>query len=796
MKSIEIEDTYLRYEKATPNFVIRFFQSNKWQFLIFFSIFIPLMFINLFYPGLTSITATNEEVAMIAGAAFAAGLDWSEVISLIAFYWFGFTALLFPVFLIDFSPYIILVIMRAANTALVAFGGVIAFNIMTRIFDMEKKVSFTASIAAACSLYNLIMIAVITNENILIFLDWIILYVLLSMSKKSKDGNSTVALSLILSFLMCYGLLVHTRMIFIWGAVFVFLLSQFIISKKILVNIRVFIPSFLLLYFLSRNLINYVQSELWLLPYDETLVNSIEQVGGSLFSLAGLLERLTVSGLIAFFRTALGQAWSAFVITGGLIPLLFVSLSFVLYSKFRDKRGTMEHNRERPYEENNYLYLASLYTLVQLFAIIVLTAYSTIPTISSLTPDTRWLIYQRYWGPAAGPVVVLSVTLLYKMKKQIASRLIFVSAISLVFLNILFAYFVAPLMYGVRSRSGIFTFYSAMAFWSPGEEPFRATHFFVITIIASTITSVVYFFVSMRKFTFMSVFLLGFFLYNHGFSAIRIGIPNSQQLATEYKHIIHFFSETDISSIDYPRIYVRGHVHSLANIQFNLNRHRIIPITQEAYYPFVDTSQIPIYVTNSVGAGSGSLYMFFGRNHKLVDFGLAGEDISLHYILIDTNNSELVSKVENAGYSLFNFDTLFFEANQLNYLRFNESHEIELPYLAPGDIQFGPYINLPSGLYEVLVTGSGFLNANFSASHSGGVHEIALQELAITNYAATFFFTLESSERQVEFLTANNGCSLIEIEGIRLRILERIPANEIAFASPTLLDEPLIREGE
>ena len=81
---------------------------------------------------------------------------------------------------------------------------------------------------------------------------------------------------------------------------------------------------------------------------------------------------------------------------------------------------------------------------------------------------------------------------------------------------------------------------------------------------------------------------------------------------------MNLFDDANITSREYPLIYANavGWGLPLLNLQFNLYRHSIIPMTRYEYYPFVNTSQIPIYITDNLQTGSSSFNMFFGHSHK------------------------------------------------------------------------------------------------------------------------------------------------------------------------------------
>jgi len=138
--------------------------------------------------------------------------------------------------------------------------------------------------------------------------------------------------------------------------------------------------------------------------------------------------------------------------------------------------------------------------------------------------------------------------------------------------------------------------------------------------------------------------------------------------------------------------------------------------------------------------------------------------------------------MESVGYSESAFDTLIFGTNTLRFCQFSRELAVAAPFFATRNIQLGPQVHLPAGRYEVTFTGQRLLGANFLATHSEGEHHIDIFDLYRSDNIVKFSFTLESNERQIEFLKTNNIFHLAEVNKIQVRIAERLPINRITFA--------------
>jgi len=779
-------------EQATSNnqnFARRFFHSYNWQILIFFVLFIPLGAFTFFIQGYIHPSASMELISMV-GSALLAGLDWSAVIAGYFYTGFGSTLPLFPLFLFNLSPYDILVGMGLFNTALLAFCGVIAYNIMTGIFEIEcKKITVFTSIAAACLYMNLWHSNMINNHTMMVFLDWSVLYLMLTMVKRLELGKSNILQSFLLSFLMCYGFLVHTRILFLWGAAIVFFIAYLICRKKLIINIWAFLPSFAVLFFLANIFVNYVQTTVYLVAAEEGLQNDVAWIGRVLTHFDYSLYLHTI--FIAFSSMIVAQVNNIITLSSGMvvIPVVALVLCFVCLIWKKTRLHTQLIIRE-----NTPLFLATMYTAAHIAAIVLLMAWGYVPGIQATRTDVIAFV-MNYWAVALAPIVVLSVAILYKMEISLINKLLAISVVTIFSVGILFAYIVAPQIHaGAFMRPGPeWTVYSPLTFWSWvfGEafEPTSA-NFLLMTVIAGSITLVLFLLVYKQKLHIAPMLLLAFFLYSYSFMTIRYHVPMSQSLAGEYLHIQNLFNNSEIDDEDFP-LYAYGSRRSLTNLQFNLYRHSVVPITREPGFPhFIDTSEVSMYITNNVGVDSVSWNMFFGSEHKLVDFSGFYDKInaentvpfSNHQLLINSADTALVAQIEFAGYTLLPYDTIALDPDSLGMHSIVIENEASF-FLAPRNISH--HVILPAGEYELTLYGADLLgkSVNFPEMPDG---------MTITNNSLTYSFTFDYSRTLsnffstdigwgvVDYLVSNNIWFINQLDDMTLRLTERFSLHQTA----------------
>ena len=612
-----------------------FFSRYKIELFVFLIVFIIKGSFNFLFPGLT-MTSGVDEFGTIAGAAFAAGYNWAGVVSLIPYYGFGYSFLMAPLFMLGLAPSAVHIGMLFYNTVCLAFCGVICYRILTKIFNFENiKLCVLLSVTTVFLAPNLLETNLVMNESMLFLLNWIVLYLLLVMHKRIEDGKKNTLLSLLLAFVLCYGFLVHTRVIYIWGAAAVFIVLHLLISKRLLVNLPVFLSSFAVFFLLFRLIVSKVQAALWS-GSGAVIDNTVESLG---VGLNQLLEVFSGRAVIIALKTLIGQLYSVFVFTGGFAFILFAALLAgiicLIVPKFRARVLSFVRG-------NKALVLAIAFTAVQMAAIIILLCLNSIEKTSLEFGyvNTKYFLYARYWAACAAPGTMLAIVLICKTRKE--KLLTGLAGIFTAVFAAAFLFKIAPFIYGVdNSVSSIYYQYAGPALMQAGDE-FTALSFLFITLIAGIATILILFSLIRKKYVIALVVMLCFSCYAYAYPTLTIYAENSQRMDDRFSEVVELFDNADIMPEKHPDIYFNTYditSMSTMNVQFNLYRFNVIP--------FVDINDDieskPIIVTsirNSLGYGT----------HKIVLLN-ANED-SYSSVLINKNEQELLRSLENAGYAL------------------------------------------------------------------------------------------------------------------------------------------------
>ncbi|MEA5093476.1 MAG: hypothetical protein VB128_00830 [Sedimentibacter saalensis] len=113
----------------------------------------------------------------------------------------------------------------------------------------------------------------------------------------------------------------------------------------------------------------------------------------------------------------------------------------------------------------------------------------------------------------------------------------------------------------------------------------------------------------------------------------------------------------------------------------------------------------------------------------------------------------------------------------LDYSELSTSGEINSQdgeiVIGNGQIQFGPYIDLQKGKYEVTVKGKNLMNAEYAATGKVGTESYAIEMIQFTDETITYQFTLEKATENAEFISKNISNNDVIIDRVYLKIIER-----------------------
>ena len=562
----------------------------RFQIIVFISIIIIKSIFNTFLSTLVQISGADE-FGTIAGASYFAGLDWSDIVSHVSYYGFGYSMFMAPIFWITDNPVIIFQFMIAFNTICLAVSGIISYNIIKGIFKVENEI-YAAFAAFASAMYfgTVLNANAVYNESMLVLIGWLMVYILLKMQEKRDKNQSTLKLTIVLSLIMVYALLVHTRALYLWGAAIIFILTYLIIKRKILANPFALGGICIAGYIVSKFVIEKVQSVLWLVGEDKTgLNNSVESLGQYFENIHYLF---TADGLKGFLYTIFGQVYGMITISGGLFAIFIGIIVFVICKViYRFIKSESIHIDEK-------LLTLAMFIISFLGASIVLTALGISDRTANnvaLGQGSKWYLYARYWGMIGGLIIMFTLVYLYnkfnivkysgyeyRKQKNNKKTILIITAIGFLLVSVGFLVKLAPRFGSFEcSYSNVFLHYVPMAFMQKGDYMTQGA-FITMSIFAliSLVILIVLIWNNKLLTAVLAVIILS--LYNYGYATIAMDKDSSDRYYNEFVDIREEIIKLDLE--DNEKIYISVGSTKVYNdkaaymydAQFWLNRYRII----------------------------------------------------------------------------------------------------------------------------------------------------------------------------------------------------------------------------
>lgn len=547
----------------------RFLEKYKYQICIFLGIFLFKTIINLAF-GTLVMTTGQDEFGTIASASYFAGYDWSAIVSDVKYYGFGFSMLMAPVYWLTDNPQIIFQVMIGFNSMCLGISGIICYNILKDIFDVDDtKFNVMATLASVFFTCVLVNSNAVFNECVLMMIEWIMVYLLLLMQRRKDNDKSTLVLTVVFSLVSIYAFSVHTRIIYVLGASFIFMVFYFIIKKKVLVNVPAFVGIMVVGYVLVQKLIEHVQLKIWLTNDPEKLKNSVSGLGEYFKNIKYLK---TVTGIKGFIYTLWGEVYGMFSLSGGIFAIAICVFAFIILSLIFKKKMKQV--------DGNIVTLASFICSLMM-AVLLLTALGVIDLVEENVlagTASRWYLYTRYWA-MCGQLTVMFVLLFFKKysKFEKERKWILVSSVTLfAIVSAGFLFKMAKMFFIYQgARSNAFASYLGMLLMKT-EEYFTTWSFAKMTIIASVVLAACVVCIKFKKNIIMTAVIMCLFLYCYAYTTVELDIPTSKEMYSEFDEMREAICDSGVDENEL--IYIRTSTKSRPyrfGAQFNLYEYRI-----------------------------------------------------------------------------------------------------------------------------------------------------------------------------------------------------------------------------
>ena len=547
--------------------MIKLVQKYKWYMIAFLISFLPRLIIALADP--TQMRLIPDEIGMLAGTAHFAGLDWSNVVSTTGYYGIGYHVLFAPILMIVEDFVVFHTIVKLAAAFVCSLVAIIAFRIMTKFLGV-KNMFFACAVSVACSYCMTTGIRNVSNEYILNLITWLAVYILLDLSLLSKEQvKKKRVLTAVLSLLMVYTLTIHTRSIILWGAIFAIVVLYFIVYKKILLSLPVFLGNISVGYVAARVLEKALQASIWITTSsDEPKLNTSSDLTNKITdSILGMFQPDNINEMIKIF---FGNVYTLFYFTAGVMIIALVMGGYSIYNHIKHKEIFKD-------KEERGLDMIFWFSGICIFVVIAGLAVVWYPGVSKYMQGydqavysyfTKAIVYTRYYACYTGPAVMACMIYLYRNGELVLKHFKKL-ALMLLILSVYWIKYVVEYLTGAKTN--VREFFGA-TFSSYYNATVTEVSYVPAMILLFVLFAVIFICIRYKKVTIYATIVAIFLIYTKSYydEAYMVSKYSMADAGTEFVKEL----ETKNEALD-RHIYVWGKSQSYA-YQALLSRYTII----------------------------------------------------------------------------------------------------------------------------------------------------------------------------------------------------------------------------
>lgn len=483
---------------------------------VILSFMLLILFFSLKYISqLTVPTFLNDEFGYLANAALLTGKNWSGITRISAYYSYGYSLVLVPLFLlIKNTAYLY----KAIILLNICFYLISYFISFITIKDLFKKID-TRIIAFVCgivALYgtNIYNVNYAWVEPLIYLIFWVLIYQLNQIYKKGKMINI-----ILFAFLLCYIYMIHQRTI---GVVLTgcFCILCLVCNKKIDKKQGIVFVLAIVLFMMVGILVkNYIHGCLWSHAISEKVAKT-NSYGGQLSKILAIIQSPQL--LWNLFKGMIGKYYYLLISTGSLITFGIIKVLKEIKNTFKSKK------------EINVVFVFMLFSLMSLIVT------SSIFFVAAERFDT--LLYGRYSEFAMLPLFIIGILSFinkeFSIKECILNGVIFIVC----YLS------VRGFLSGTRSYIFPCTI-NASLFYVKEVQEFAFNKYFVVGIVLSSIT----YLLMTRKQLILKVIPFALLI---GFWNMNVSSAMEQDKLLAQKHILQIQEVVEAISKDKPIYYV------------------------------------------------------------------------------------------------------------------------------------------------------------------------------------------------------------------------------------------------
>ena len=271
----------------------------------------------------------SEEFSIMAMGANCSGYSWNHLCDSAPAGGVFFIPLFKLLFRLGISGTAVYRIIRWLMAAINAVPAYIASQIAAKHFKLSTTASVSLGLIA--TLMSVSRASSVRPESILVVLTWVLLYALICYSKSDSLRSRTIY-SCVAGLLFAFMLFANVKAVVLLPAFIIAFVVVLVAKKKWMVNIWVFIPSFLLCaglfnYIFDRVLISYSTGYEW----ETSWTREMQEY---LYSIVRGIQRLHMShGIRGFFDLFASNIWMIAVFSIGIVIYAFILTVYRIHKK-------------------------------------------------------------------------------------------------------------------------------------------------------------------------------------------------------------------------------------------------------------------------------------------------------------------------------------------------------------------------------------------------------------------------------------------------------------------------------
>ena len=374
-------------------------------------LFIVIIFIACLWDvaSLQRIRVVDDGFCYWGIAANISGYDWSELISVSAYYSYGYSLILVPLFWLNRLGISMTILYRLAivmNACFLSGCYLMALYMIRELFkDIPDGLKYIVSLFVTLYIGNTAQMGFAWTETFLLFIFWCIVVLVYRVMKKTSYLN---ILGLVAALAELFA--IHMRSIGVVIAACFILICFFISRRKEIDKKYIFYTIAMSAVFFCLVIIlkNYVNDYIYLGTAGESVNNVQSNVG----RLGGLLS---IGGIIDLGLSFIGKLFYVSAATFLLSTIGLLTAVFSLVSSFIRKNKTVVGTRWQLKEWMTCFILLSFLAEKGIESL-----YKMLPFARSIENPLRddTFVYGRYADFVVGPLIILGIWAVYNIKSH------------------------------------------------------------------------------------------------------------------------------------------------------------------------------------------------------------------------------------------------------------------------------------------------------------------------------------------------------------------------------------------